>query len=56
MRRRRLPKKVVRRGFDRSLIECNLRRTVAQRLRDHDRALNTLLALRQAVETKHAGS
>ncbi len=36
-------------GFDRSLAAANLRRSVDERLRRHDLALNDLLALRAAV-------
>jgi hypothetical protein len=39
-----------------SLIESNLRKTPLQRLREHDRALETALALRQAMETRRAES
>lgn len=41
-------------GIDMSLLESNLRHTVAERLRQHDAALQTLLALREAVKKKHA--
>jgi hypothetical protein len=36
-------------GFDMSLIEANLRRTPWERIRQHDRALATALALKQAM-------
>jgi hypothetical protein len=37
-------------GCDMSLIESNLRRTPAERIRDHSRALATATALREAME------
>jgi hypothetical protein len=40
-------------GCDMSLIECNLRRTPLERLREHDRALETILNLRKAMERSH---
>ncbi len=47
-------------GIDMSLLEANLRKTPSERIRAHDRALATALALREAVQraTKksHAGS
>ncbi len=36
-------------GFDMSLIEANLRRTPWERIRQHNRALATALALKQAM-------
>ncbi len=37
-------------GFDMSLLETSLRRTPAERVIVHARALNTALALRKAME------
>lgn len=42
-------------GFDMSLIEANLRRTPAERIRVHARALELAMALRQALKTHRAG-
>ena len=41
-------------GIDVSLLEANLRRSVAERLRRHDAALCSMLALRAAVQGKNA--
>ena len=41
-------------GIDVSLLEANLRRPVAERLRRHDAALRSMLALREAVQRKNA--
>ena len=43
-------RKAERYGFDMSLLETSLRRTPAERAILHARALNTVLALRKAVE------
>ena len=47
-------------GIDMSLLEANLRKTPAERIRAHDRALATAMALREAVQRarkkRHAGS
>jgi hypothetical protein len=43
-------------GCDMSLIECNLRKTVQQRIRAHTRALATAAALRQAMEQRGGGA
>ncbi len=40
-------------GLDMSLVEANLRRTPLERLRQHDRALNTALLLRKAMKEQH---
>ena len=40
-------------GFDMSLIEANLRRTPAKRIRTHARAL--ALALREQMKNRRAG-
>ena len=42
-------------GFDMSLIEANLRRTPAERIRMHARALALALSLRQQMKTRRAG-
>ena len=39
-------------GMDMSLIECNLRRTVWERMVTHDRALSFALELRQAMQRR----
>ncbi|WP_168433563.1 hypothetical protein [Pontiella sulfatireligans] len=39
-------------GIDVSLIRANLRLTPAERLRRHDKALNTMKKLRAAMEKK----
>ena len=39
-------------GMDMSLIECNLRRTVWERMVIHDRALSFALELRQAMQRR----
>ncbi len=36
-------------GIDTTLLEANLRLSIGERLRRHDAALNTILALRKAV-------
>ena len=41
-------------GFDMSLIECSLRLTPAERIRQHSQALRTAMLLRAGVE-KHYG-
>lgn len=41
-------------GIDMSLIESNLRKTPAERLRAHHRALAAANALRTAMERRHA--
>ena len=43
-------------GFDMSLIEANLRRTPAERIRLHARTLALALALRQQMKNRRAGS
>lgn len=43
-------------GIDLSLIEDALLRTPEERLRDNSRVLATVDALRQALETHHAGA
>lgn len=40
-------------GIDISLIRANLRLTPTQRLHQHDRALNTMKKLRDAMDQKH---
>jgi len=42
-------------GFDMSLIEANLRRTPADRIRMHARALALALALRHQIKNRRAG-
>ena len=42
-------------GFDMSLIEANLRRTPAERIRMHARTLTLALALRQQMKNHRAG-
>jgi hypothetical protein len=37
-------------GMDMSLVECNLRRTVWERMMVHDRALTLALDLRRAMQ------
>ena len=39
-------------GCDTALLEANLRRSPAERVRRHSRALATALALRQAMERR----
>ena len=39
-------------GCDMSLIEINLRKTPAERIRDHSHALATATALREAMEQR----
>lgn len=41
-------------GVDLSLLESNLRKTPLERIRAHDRAVTTALALRSAMEESHA--
>ncbi|MFH1733005.1 MAG: hypothetical protein ABIF82_15335 [Planctomycetota bacterium] len=41
-------------GIDMSLIESNLRKTPAERVRAHSRALATALALREAMKKRNA--
>jgi len=43
-------------GIDMTLVEANLRLTPAERLRQHARALNTAVKLREAMEAAHARS
>jgi hypothetical protein len=43
-------------GFDMSLIQANLRRTPAERIRAHARALALALALRHQMKNRRAGS
>ena len=43
-------------GFDMSLIEANLRKTPAERIRLHAIALRTALALRDAMRNRRARS
>jgi hypothetical protein len=47
--------KAIEYGCDMSLLEENLRKTPTQRIRAHQRALNTAIMLRNAMEKKHAG-
>ena len=42
-------------GFDMSLIEANLRRSPAERIRVHARTLALALALRQQMKKRRAG-
>jgi len=42
-------------GCDMSLLEHNLKLTPDQRIRNHQRALRTVVLLRQAMEKHHAG-
>ena len=42
-------------GFDMSLIEANLRRTPAERIRAHGRALALAVVLREAMRRRRAG-
>ena len=39
-------------GFDMSVVECSLRRTPAERLRDHARVLSMVARLRTAMRKK----
>jgi hypothetical protein len=39
-----------------SLIEINLTKTPSERIRDHSRALAMAFALREAMESRRAGS
>jgi hypothetical protein len=41
-------------GFDMSLIEANLRRTPAERIRQHARVLALALALREQMQNRRA--
>ena len=41
-------------GCDMSLLEDNLRKTPSERIKSHQRALNTALMLRKAMEKRHA--
>lgn len=43
-------------GIDMSLIESNLKLSVAERWRRHDRALNTMLKLREALKRRNEGT
>ncbi len=43
-------------GCDMELLESNLKKTPAERLRAHNRALNTVVMLRQAMEKRRARS
>ncbi len=47
-------KKAAQYGCDMSLLEDNLLKTPTQRIRMHQRALNTAAILRKAMEKKHA--
>ena len=40
-------------GIDLSLLEINLTKTPLERIRQHQRALNAALALREAMEKRH---
>jgi hypothetical protein len=40
-------------GVDMSALDANLRLSVTQRIRNHDRALATADMLRQAMERRH---
>ena len=43
-------------GIDMSLVDANLRRTIPERVRAHDRALSAALRLRAALDRlTHAG-
>jgi hypothetical protein len=42
-------------GFDMSLIEANLRRTPAERIRAHARALALAVSLRERMKNRRAG-
>ena len=41
-------------GCDMSLLEDNLRKTPGERIKTHQRALNTAIMLREAMEKRHA--
>jgi len=41
-------------GYDRSLVESNLRKTPSERIRAHSRALATAVMLRQALAQRNA--
>lgn len=43
-------------GCDMALLEANLRRSPAERIRRHSRALASALALREAMERRRARS
>lgn len=43
-------------GHDMSLLESNLRKSPAERIRAHSRALATAVMLRAAMGKQHAGS
>ena len=43
-------------GFDMSLVEENLRLSVWERIRMHNRALATAVLLREAMENQNAGA
>jgi len=43
-------------GCDMSLLESNLRKVPAERIRAHSRALGAALALREAMESRAVGS
>ena len=43
-------------GFDMSVIESNLRRTPRERIRVHNRELQTTAQLKEAMEKRRAGS
>ena len=43
-------------GCDMSLLESNLRKVPAERIRAHSRALAAALALREAMESRAVGS
>jgi hypothetical protein len=40
-------------GFDMSLIECNLEKTIWERMINHDRALSLALELRKATQERN---
>lgn len=42
-------------GFDMSLVEENLRMTPLERTRQHERALNLAVQLREAMTQRNAG-
>ena len=51
----RLPSAAEAYGCDMSLLESNLRKTPAERIRAHDRALAAARALREATESRAVG-
>jgi hypothetical protein len=40
-------------GFDMSLLECNIRLSVTERLKRHDAALRAAKSLQKAVKQQH---